>query len=714
MRRLPGERIGSEAGRLKNSFIIFFLIFPALSFSQVPLNGFCFRNDFTIPTGFSQIISADLNSNGSSELIFYSSALKHIGVLSGVPKEETVFKEFKIKFEVSQLKQLNNKTGSKNLFAVVERKLRKISIVNIFTDSLSEKLAEISFDSYPENIVAGDIDLDGMEEILVYGSGFDGLSVLYRAEGGIGERKIVTGTSFSEAVFIDLNDDGFKDIAAFDILDNSLRFFVNNTSGIFRSTRTIPYSEKITTLESFDLNNDNLAEIIYAINNRLEILYGDYQSPFKRKKIMKLGDKPTSLIIGDFNGDKFPGIIYSVSNNILNVAFGKSGQEFCEPIPLMKKTSLLDFTQFKSGYKNHIACLTQEGELIVFSSGNFTGQNQNISIAAEAKAIKKFDYENDGIPDIALIDNYDNLLKLVLNNSSGVPAKYYSIPLAEDHTEILVDEFFSFRKIFYCYSKGTPLLEVFRYNFKTEKLNRKQLYAPGELLDVAFQRIDSSFVNIYVLYNKNSKMYLGKFENREVSITFKEYPFIDRNVSAAELFILDEPVVYYWKSESERIDFNSVIVKYGPHEFKSHLSVPKTDETQVDHFGADFFDNEYPSIVSIVQSDSQDYLIVVTSGKVNISKQIKEFNENTELEFGRAFFGEISIKGIINFTVNSSNDNYINKLVYRQNEKSNVLNQMFAAENVSDYFFARLDRKNYFLVYSNSKEGYISIRSLKK
>ncbi|MCZ7614097.1 MAG: hypothetical protein M5T52_11345 [Ignavibacteriaceae bacterium] len=129
---------------------------------------------------------------------------------------------------------------------------------------------------------------------------------------------------------------------------------------------------------------------------------------------------------------------------------------------------------------------------------------------------------------------------------------------------------------------------MFRYNFRTDKLNRKQLYAPGELLDVAFQRIDSSFVNIFVLYEKNAKMYLGKFENRDVSITFKEYPFIDRNVIAAELFITDEPVVYYWKSENDKLEFNSAVIKSGPHEFKTHLIVPKTSETQVDLYGADF------------------------------------------------------------------------------------------------------------------------------
>ena len=52
-------------------------------------------------------------------------------------------------------------------------------------------------------------------------------------------------------------------------------------------------------------------------------------------------------------------------------------------------------------------------------------------------------------------------------------------------------------------------------------------------------------------------------------------------------------------------------------------------------------------------------------------------------------------------------------MIYREKEKTYSLNQMLAAENVSDYFFARLDRKNYYLVYSN-KEGGLSITSVKK
>ena len=714
MKRLSGEKTGSKIGLLKNSFILFFLILSNLTFSQIPINGFCYRNDFLLPKDYVGIISADLNFNNNNEIILYSPSLKHIGIYSGTLNGSAVFNELPIKSEISQLKKIKNKEGYNNLFAAVERKQRKVSFFSIYLDSLSEKLTDISFDSYPENIINVDIDLNGNDEVLVCGSAFDGLSVLFRADGGIGERKIAAGTSFSEAVFIDINDDGFPDIAAFDIFDNSLRLFTNNTRGIFREVRTIPFKAKVNSLASYDLNNDGLPDLIYSIGKQIEILFGDFQSAFKKKIFLKIEGEPSSIQSGDFNGDKIPDLAYLISGSTVSIIFGKNGLEFFEPIPYLKNSSLASFVRFKYGSSNNLACLMESGELMVISLSNASVPDMKISLGIDAGAVKKFDYGNDGIHDIAFVDEFDNSLKLLVNNISGIPVKFYSIPLAEDHNEIKVDEFFSFRKIFYCYSNRSPLLEIFRYNFNTDRINRKQLYAPGELLDVSFQRIDSSFVNIYVLYNKNKKMYLGKFENRDVSITFREYPFIDRNVSSAKLYILNEPVVYYWKSEADKLEFNSGHIKSGPNELATHLTVPVTKETSINMYGADKFDNEYPFLVSIVQSESENYLAVVSDDKISVSKQFNNLEENKKTEFGNGFFGETSIKGIINFTVNSLNDGYINKLIYQQNENSYSLSKMFAAKSVSDYFIARLDKKNYFLIYSNKEESCISIRSLKK
>ena len=714
MKRLSGEKTDSKIGQLKNSFIFFVLFFPSLSYSQIPINGFCFQKNYSLPKDYQGIISADLNSNRNDELIFYSAVLKRIGIYAGIPGDSVELKEFQLNSEISQLKQLKDETGNHNLFAAVERRLRKISLMYISLDSIDAGKSKIEFDSYPENIFTGDIDLNGTEEILVSGSGFDGLSILFRSKGGIGERKIIVGTSFSEAILMDLNDDGYLDVLAFNILENSLQFFINNTNGIFRLSRSIQYSVKINLLKSFDLNKNGMQDIIYGVGNSIEILLGDAKGSYKDKYSIKLDDRPYAIQFGDFNGDKLFDIAVGVSKDLLNIFFGKNGTEFHETIPYLKKSSLVAFTAFKSKNTDNISCLLESGELIVLKSEKELGTDMKITLGIQAGAVKQFDYPNDGMPDISFIDEHENSLKILLNNKAGIPTRLYNFPLADDHKEILVDEFFNFRKIFYCYTIGAPLLEVFRYNFDIGRLNRKQLYAPGEILDVALQRIDSTFVNIFLVYNKQSKLYLGKFENRDLSVTFREYPFIDRNVISAQLFIEDEPVVYYWRSEDDTLQFKSAQIKSGPNDYNTFFENSKTNGTEVNLFGADNYINEYPTVVSILQNETEKKLLVMVGDKFSISNQLFRSVDENNIEFGRGFFGETSIKGIINFTLFSSDDNYINKLVYLEKERTFSLNQMFAAENVSDYFFARLDRKNYYLVYSNKKEGYLSITSLKK
>ena len=713
MKHLSGEKTGLKAGLLKNSFILFFLTYTSLAFSQIPINGFCFQKNYSLPKDYQSLISADLNFDGNDDLILYSSSTKRLGIYTGIFGEQSKLKEFQLKFEITQLKQLNDKNGLSNLFAVVERKLRKVSLMYISVDSLSEKKGEIEFDSYPENISTGDIDLNGNEEILVSGSGFDGLSILFRSDGGIGEKKIITGTSFSEAILVDLNQDSYPDILAFNILENSLQVFINNTKGVFRLARSMQYSEKINLLQSTDLNKNGIQDIIYAVGNRIEILLGDAQGSYKNKYSIKMDDRPSVIHFADFNGDKLFDIAVSLSNDMLYILFGKNGAEFHEKIPYLKNSSLAAFTSSKFKMKDNIACIFDTGKLVVIGSEKELGREMKLTLGIQAGVVKQFDYLNDGIPDISFIDEYDNSLKILLNNKLGIPTLLYNLPLADVHQEVVVDEFFSFRKIFYCFTKGTPLLEVFRYNFDTNSLNRKQLYAPGEILDVALQRIDSTFVNIFLVYNKQSKLYLGKFENRDLSVTFREYPFIDRNVSSAQLFIEDEPVIYYWRSEDDTLQFKSVHIKSGPNEYRTLHELFKSKETRVNLFGADDYQNEYPLVVSIVQNENEEKLFVVVGDKISVSNQQFTSADDNKAYFGRGLFGEISIKGITNFTVNRTDDNYIYKLIYREEERNFSLNQMFAAESVSDYFFARLDKKNYYLVYSN-KDGELSITSIKK
>ena len=714
MRHLSGEKTGSKVGLLINSCILFFLFFSSLSFCQIPINGFCSLKSAILPKGFQNIISSDLNYDGNDELICYSSTLKKIEIFSDIPTYENEIKEFQIKSELSQVRQVRNIKDSTNFFVTLERKLRKISLLSISLDAIAENVGEITFDSYPEKIYIGDLDLNGTEEILVCGSGFDGLSILYRSGNDFGEKKIITETSFSDAIFIDFNSDGYLDVLAFNILENTLQFYYNNTSGDFRLRRSIQYPEKINLLQTVDLDKDGFLDIEYSVNNRIEILFGDFQSSYEKKTTIRLDKAPIQIQFGDFNKDKIIDIAYIVYKEKLCVLFGKEGGSYFEGITYLQSPSISSFTKFIYKNSEAIACLFESGDLKYITMLSEYGSDLKIVPSIQAGAVKKFDYLKDDIPDISFIDEYDNSLKLFLNDNRGVPSAFYSFQLVDDHKEILVDEFFKRRKIFYCYTKGTPLLEVIRYNFYTNVLNRKQLYAPGEILDVALQRIDSTLVNVFLVYNKDSKLYLGKFENRDLSVTFREYPFLDRNVSLAGLFINDYPEIYYWKSEEASTQFKLAEVVSGPNIYKTFLEVPKSDSLSIDLFLADIHYNDYPSLISFVQSKTDSYMLVLYGNEINTNTTLFSAPIKYIKKFNRGYFGGTSIRGIISFTINAIDDAYIYKLVFNEKGKAFTLRKMLDAKDVSDYFFARLDQKNYYLVYSDKKEGFISIISLKK
>lgn len=712
-KRSSEDKTDLKAGHYKSSIVLFFLLFYDLTYSQIPLDGFCNLETYTVPLGYQGIISTDLNSDGNDEIILHSNSLRQIGIFFPAEKTDTNFTEFKTTAEISRLKQL--KSIDSFLFVAVERKLRKISYLSITPDSVFENKGEITFDSFPENVFPGDIDSDGNDEVLVSGSGFDGLSLLYRAGNNIGERKIVSNTSFSEAILIDLNTDGYPDILAFNIMESTLQFFYNNTNGDFRLERTLSYPIKLHLLNSRDLDEDGFPDIIYSLGTSVEILFGDFQSAYEKKVSVQLNTIPDGILFGNFNNDKFIDLACFNSNSgVVNIRFGKSGFGFYERISYLQRPSLKSFAKINLRDSETIACITETGELSIISRIKSIAGEMKIIPAIEPDEITHFDIGNDGGTDLSFIDHNDNSLKLLITDRRGIPAVYYSFPLLEDHREIVIDEFYKHSKTFYCYTKGKPLIEVIRYNFRTSQLNRRQLYAPGEIFDLSLQRADSSLVNVFLLYNKHFKLFAGKFENKDMSVTFKEYPFIDRNVTLAELLIDDNPKVYYWKSEGDFFYFDMAEIKTGPYVYKNFFQVGKSDSLRIYLYGSDKMVKAYPSEVSFVNKESGNYALVVIDNQVNVLSETGNGNPDGNKFLGKGHFSETSLTGVINFTVYNLDDKYLKRLSISANGENYSFIKMLAAENVSDYFIARLDQNKYYLVYSNKKEGCISISSLKK
>ena len=99
-----------------------------------------------------------------------------------------------------------------------------------------------------------------------------------------------------------------------------------------------------------------------------------------------------------------------------------------------------------------------------------------------------------------------------------------------------------------------------------------QLYSPGVIQDLKVKRVDSTLTNIFITYNNENSFVLGKFEYRKLSVTFKQYPFVDRNVLHSQLIAAEEPIIYYWKEHSDTLYYKKAVIKTSPNEYKKYYS----------------------------------------------------------------------------------------------------------------------------------------------
>jgi len=176
---------------------------------------------------------------------------------------------------------------------------------------------------------------------------------------------------------------------------------------------------------------------------------------------------------------------------------------------------------------------------------------------------------------------------------------------------------------------------------------------------------------------------------------------------------MDEPEVFYWKSERDTFYFKMVDIEPGPNIYKTYFDIPNTDKLSINLYGANTYYENYPTVVSFIQNESEKYILAFSGNKLSITKKFFSTPNDIREEFGRGRFSDIVMKGIINFSINTQDDDYIYTLIYNEKEKNYVLNPTIKALDAYDYFFLKPDQKNYYLVYSN-KEGELLLKSIKK
>jgi len=706
-----GEKTGLkiESSIINLLFLFFFL--SSVIFPQIPINGFCKLNSYHFSPGYSKIFSLNYNNDSYSDLILYNPSSKELSVVSGKKNESFgLEKKIDFPFQISNLVPIREKNNEIKKYAFTSRKNLTAGIFDFSSKGKPRVTNVLTFKYYPDRLSIADIDGDFHQEILLSGSAFDGLSILSFDKKNLREKKINTKGSHSDAIFIDLSNDGLPDIVSINLLNNSLEFFFNDGRGNFKIVRTIKLSQKTGNLHSFDMNLDSYQDLIFVEGDKLKIMYGDFASSYSQQVEIKTKYLPSDFIIGDFNKDGRIDLAYLSSDaSIVSVIYAETDFTFFHEIPILHRNGMKNIIPFYSKFIDGLAIISEDGALTTVTRLAALSSGQDLSLSIRPIAISYFDANSNAINDFCFIDSFGSSLKLIIRSNAGLPSTYYSIPLRSAHDNVEIINYSKESTTFFCFSSNKRLVEVIEVEFDTGEIYRSEFYTARPIMKLkpVLSNIKKAVVSSLV----NSKLTIEIFEEEESWKLLTDYS-ISENVISAELSAFKGVKLFFWKQDNDSIKlFEKTFL---PEELKTDLilKVKMKNISKLLTMADDFFNLEKESIISFVESNEKHYILVSYNRRVNIF-DAEEVNENLVVkDLKQLFVNEIKPNGTRRLIINNYNDQNIYRLNILRKGKRVGLLKMLDNINTGKYFVKNLTANNFHFVYINTNTGCISIRRI--
>lgn len=700
-----------------SKIIVFFiyLLTAKVILPQIPINGFCKYENFDIDPNYKNMISLNFNKDSYNDLVLYGNR-NEISAYQGNPNSKFAkTKLTKLKIEISCIKPINQNMVS-NLFAFTSRKNRMIGLLGFSTTGVPKILTENKLNSFPDNLSIADINRNGSEEILLCGGSYEGLSIFYIKENKLIEKKIVPKGIFSQAVFADLNNDEYPDIAAADLINHSMVFFYNYGSGIFKEIRRFYLPDKITDLQTTDFDLDGFKDLVVSAGNQINIFFGDGYSSYNKIINIPTQLSAEKLITRDFNGDGYIDVAYlNKTFATVSIFYSKENYNFYPEITYLKKNNLTDIIPFYSRFINGLLTYCKDGKLFLIERLRILSDNTQIILGSSPYNINYFDEGNDKVIDLSYYDKDSKSLNLLLRNNYGIPTKLFSIKLQAQFRNLTVDDNDPDKKTFYCYSFGERLIEIITIDFKLNTVNKDKLYTYGPICDLKIERSgEEEKAKIYVLSNRDGELNLSIINFKDFRYTSANSPRLAFNVFSAKL-ILENPLgIFYWEKENNSATFNKMIINRDlkPENYSFKYSLPGDKPDSIVLITGDITNSDRNDAVSFIRNKNGKS-VILTSGdkqyKLYLNSQIVNPDMSGESHIR---LGEIRFNGLNKLTIFNFKDDCITKLDIIYKKRLLLPTRLADTKNLESFFIKNMNFKKYHLVYIDEAENCIIIKEI--
>lgn len=696
---------GFKTEWIRNKFLPLFF-FASVIIAQVPINGFFqFKQHDTKPLQ-KKISGLDFNRDGYRDVIVFNKLDKKYFIQQWNKDQFQKPLERQFPSSIYELVNLEGDGQKEKQLAFISRNNREAGISVLSKTGTINLRTKIKFDSYPSSIDVGDINKDRKDELLISGSAFNGLTILRQEKGKLVELRVDEKNLYSTSWFIDLDFDGYKDVAAFNLIKNSLIFFYNDQTGSFSETRSIGFNGNIFEPFFYDINSDGYSDFIFVNEKQFEVFLGDSVSSFNKKIFISAGDSPSKYTVLDFNGDGYNDIAFINSENgKLCVLFARGNNKFFPPIVYFERNGIVDLVSFVDRGGKKIFVLDENGKIYVINKFSLE-DNSSITLASEPTLIGSFDLLNDKKHDLFFVDD-KNARIVFLSSKKMLFDTFHEFRLSRNHSNFVVDDIKRDIKTFYFYSKGENVIELLRVDFPRMEKTKRILYSKGAITDL---KITSDRLKdrqtIFILSRNNNKLFLESFDFRDFRYLNTGVDEIAVNFDDASL-LLDVYKEIYFSSES---DDNFLITKatFNRKILGSEVIVKVPANKNSKSFVKCFEDHDINENLStgLLTSDNNSELLLI-----NRKKYLKYSLEKFVPEFQRIFYQDNEKENSLYLYDKAIGR--IKKITIENISGKVEAKDIFEQKGINHYIVDRLNNKKEYLIFSNSTENLIDLKNLK-
>ena len=282
----------------------------------------------------------------------------------------------------------------------------------------------------PTSIVTGDINGDGLADVVTTNIGSDSVSILIgNGDGSFREPVTLKVPEQPRAVILqDLNGDGFLDLAVANAGNSQISILLGNGHGQFQKSGTFPAVKSPVGLACADFNRDGHPDLAVALrNDKLMIMLGKGDGTFVQKALYEYGDTPTSIIAADLNEDGLLDLAVTQGGQMSSavaVFLGNGDGTFRGPTLYKTGHRPLAVSVLDLNGDRHADMLVVNGEMdditVFFGKGDGTF-TKGTAFGANAGpiAVAAGDFDGDGKTDVAVVNNLSSDLSIVIGKGDG-------------------------------------------------------------------------------------------------------------------------------------------------------------------------------------------------------------------------------------------------------------------------------------------------------